>query len=173
MRLTVRLYTRARDFFTAIPPSLLTLTFTLDLSRDPVGFADSSPQMPSPRGWRGRYPQHTPQCAASSQLRQPQQKQARESLGSVAFPGPQMRLKKLRSPEEQHQEVSICISSGPDLCFLSYPTFTFFITVPSFLPSCLSSSGLGILLQNLSPSACLCVCHLTRVMCKYSSLVYC
>ena len=95
----------SKGFFTSIPPSLPTPTFTLVLSHDPVGFGDSSPQIPSPRGWRGLYTQYTPQCAASSQSKQPEQKQARESLGSVAD-----EVEKVRSPEEQYQEVRLCIS---------------------------------------------------------------
>lgn len=154
-------------------PSPATPTFTLVLSSDPMGFGDSGSQMPNPRGWRGLYPQYTSQCAASSQSRKPQQKQARESLSSVAFLGPRWGWKS----EEPWGTAS---GGGESLHFFRTWSLLPFLSpllpslslYPRFLFSHLSSSGFGILLQNPSPSAYLCVWHLTRVMYDYSSWIY-
>lgn len=96
----------------AAPPPVLSIS----PQPQPIGFGDSSPQMPSPGGWGlhpGQVPPRSPVARAETSQR---------ILGTCCLHWTLDEVSKAGIPEEQYQEVSPCISPRSGLCFLQHVT---------------------------------------------------
>lgn len=115
------LYTWARVCH--LHPALPTApTLTLVLSHDPLGVWWQQPSDAQPRGW-GDSLQSTHHSVLPPPTRDTHSRNKPENPRDLLhFLGPRWGWKS-EEPEEQHQEVSPCISSRPGLCFLPCPHF--------------------------------------------------